>query len=210
MYSRWAPQRVRSSWEGGAHLHSLPRRTGTGTPCTGYGTDRMCPEVYSVDAVQRNDTHQQCRWSVSSYSCLKSLVCIISWLQWNVLYLSLNGTGTSYPLFMPPELAVGTHTGSCGHVMHATCWQKWVINKIAHYFMAGLSGPTGDTHYINIAFTVITITALYLSDILRPSRIWPGTGSMRRWSLTWRMGSTCVPCVNLCAILLSLSFRWNH
>uniref|UniRef100_A0A3B4B4B4 E3 ubiquitin-protein ligase n=1 Tax=Periophthalmus magnuspinnatus TaxID=409849 RepID=A0A3B4B4B4_9GOBI len=27
------------------------------------------------------------------------------------------------PLFMPPELAVGTHTGSCGHVMHATCWQ---------------------------------------------------------------------------------------
>uniref|UniRef100_UPI003AAB0406 E3 ubiquitin-protein ligase UBR1 isoform X1 n=1 Tax=Centroberyx gerrardi TaxID=166262 RepID=UPI003AAB0406 len=32
---------------------------------------------------------------------------------------------TSYPLLMPPELAVGTHTGSCGHVMHATCWQKY-------------------------------------------------------------------------------------
>ncbi len=32
----------------------------------------------------------------------------------------------SYPLFMPPDLAVGTHTGSCGHVMHATCWQKLV------------------------------------------------------------------------------------
>ncbi|KAL0969076.1 hypothetical protein UPYG_G00222340 [Umbra pygmaea] len=32
---------------------------------------------------------------------------------------------TSYPLFMPPDLAVGTHTGSCGHVMHATCWQKY-------------------------------------------------------------------------------------
>uniref|UniRef100_A0A8C5EBF7 E3 ubiquitin-protein ligase n=1 Tax=Gouania willdenowi TaxID=441366 RepID=A0A8C5EBF7_GOUWI len=31
----------------------------------------------------------------------------------------------TYPLFMPPELAVGTHTGSCGHVMHATCWQKY-------------------------------------------------------------------------------------
>ncbi|XP_063058960.1 E3 ubiquitin-protein ligase UBR1 [Engraulis encrasicolus] len=30
-----------------------------------------------------------------------------------------------YPLLMPPELAVGTHTGSCGHVMHATCWQKY-------------------------------------------------------------------------------------
>ena len=33
-------------------------------------------------------------------------------------------TETMYPLFMPPDLAVGTHTGSCGHVMHATCWQK--------------------------------------------------------------------------------------
>ncbi|KAM6961047.1 E3 ubiquitin-protein ligase UBR1 [Aplochiton taeniatus] len=32
---------------------------------------------------------------------------------------------TGYPLFMPPDLAVGTHTGSCGHVMHATCWQKY-------------------------------------------------------------------------------------
>uniref|UniRef100_A0A673CDR3 E3 ubiquitin-protein ligase n=1 Tax=Sphaeramia orbicularis TaxID=375764 RepID=A0A673CDR3_9TELE len=31
----------------------------------------------------------------------------------------------TYPLLMPPELAVGTHTGSCGHVMHATCWQKY-------------------------------------------------------------------------------------
>ncbi|KAK3538210.1 hypothetical protein QTP70_033114 [Hemibagrus guttatus] len=30
-----------------------------------------------------------------------------------------------YPLFMPPDLAVGVHTGSCGHVMHATCWQKY-------------------------------------------------------------------------------------
>uniref|UniRef100_A0AAR2LG23 E3 ubiquitin-protein ligase n=1 Tax=Pygocentrus nattereri TaxID=42514 RepID=A0AAR2LG23_PYGNA len=34
-------------------------------------------------------------------------------------------TKGSYPLFMPPDLAVGTHTGSCGHVMHATCWQKY-------------------------------------------------------------------------------------
>uniref|UniRef100_A0A7N8WTV4 E3 ubiquitin-protein ligase n=1 Tax=Mastacembelus armatus TaxID=205130 RepID=A0A7N8WTV4_9TELE len=33
--------------------------------------------------------------------------------------------GTLYPLFMPPELTMGTHTGSCGHVMHATCWQKY-------------------------------------------------------------------------------------
>ncbi|XP_076833759.1 E3 ubiquitin-protein ligase UBR1 [Brachyhypopomus gauderio] len=36
--------------------------------------------------------------------------------------LSISGR---FPLFMPPDLAVGTHTGSCGHVMHATCWQKY-------------------------------------------------------------------------------------
>ncbi|KAJ7403188.1 hypothetical protein BTVI_80135 [Pitangus sulphuratus] len=29
------------------------------------------------------------------------------------------------PLFMHPELPCGTHTGSCGHVMHAACWQKY-------------------------------------------------------------------------------------
>ncbi|KAJ7990733.1 hypothetical protein DPEC_G00289980 [Dallia pectoralis] len=38
---------------------------------------------------------------------------------------TLDSKETSYPLFMPPDLAVGTHTGSCGHVMHATCWQKY-------------------------------------------------------------------------------------
>ncbi|XP_033001993.1 E3 ubiquitin-protein ligase UBR1 isoform X1 [Lacerta agilis] len=29
------------------------------------------------------------------------------------------------PLFMDPDLSCGTHTGSCGHVMHAACWQKY-------------------------------------------------------------------------------------
>ncbi|XP_044293209.1 E3 ubiquitin-protein ligase UBR1 isoform X3 [Varanus komodoensis] len=29
------------------------------------------------------------------------------------------------PLFMNPDLSCGTHTGSCGHVMHASCWQKY-------------------------------------------------------------------------------------
>ncbi|OBS60397.1 hypothetical protein A6R68_08476 [Neotoma lepida] len=29
------------------------------------------------------------------------------------------------PLFMDPDLAHGTYTGSCGHVMHAVCWQKY-------------------------------------------------------------------------------------
>uniref|UniRef100_A0A3Q2YP77 E3 ubiquitin-protein ligase n=1 Tax=Hippocampus comes TaxID=109280 RepID=A0A3Q2YP77_HIPCM len=36
-------------------------------------------------------------------------------------------TATFYPTFMPPDLAVGTHTGSCGHVMHATCWQYFEV-----------------------------------------------------------------------------------
>ncbi|XP_078505840.1 E3 ubiquitin-protein ligase UBR2 isoform X1 [Lissotriton helveticus] len=29
------------------------------------------------------------------------------------------------PLFMHPDLACGTHTGSCGHIMHSTCWQRY-------------------------------------------------------------------------------------
>ncbi|XP_043930148.1 E3 ubiquitin-protein ligase UBR1 [Protopterus annectens] len=29
------------------------------------------------------------------------------------------------PLFMNADLSWGTHTGSCGHVMHAACWQKY-------------------------------------------------------------------------------------
>ncbi|XP_051578839.1 E3 ubiquitin-protein ligase UBR1 isoform X1 [Myxocyprinus asiaticus] len=38
---------------------------------------------------------------------------------------TLSAKENHYPMFMPPDLAVGTHTGSCGHVMHATCWQKY-------------------------------------------------------------------------------------
>uniref|UniRef100_A0A8B9JVH3 E3 ubiquitin-protein ligase n=1 Tax=Astyanax mexicanus TaxID=7994 RepID=A0A8B9JVH3_ASTMX len=34
--------------------------------------------------------------------------------------------GTSYdPLFMHPDLSFGTHTGSCGHIMHSHCWQRY-------------------------------------------------------------------------------------
>ncbi|XP_072366222.1 E3 ubiquitin-protein ligase UBR2 isoform X2 [Scyliorhinus torazame] len=29
------------------------------------------------------------------------------------------------PLFMHPDLACGTHVGSCGHIMHAHCWQSY-------------------------------------------------------------------------------------
>lgn len=45
----------------------------------------------------------------------------------------------------------------------------------------------------------------YSSDILRPFRTRPGTGSTLNSSSTWRTGSTCVPYVNLCATPLSLS-----
>uniref|UniRef100_A0A8C5U7A5 E3 ubiquitin-protein ligase n=1 Tax=Malurus cyaneus samueli TaxID=2593467 RepID=A0A8C5U7A5_9PASS len=38
--------------------------------------------------------------------------------------LELSGD-TLDPLFMHPDLPCGTHTGSCGHVMHAACWQKY-------------------------------------------------------------------------------------
>ncbi|XP_060129020.1 E3 ubiquitin-protein ligase UBR2 isoform X2 [Zootoca vivipara] len=29
------------------------------------------------------------------------------------------------PLFMHPDLSCGTYTGSCGHIMHAHCWQRY-------------------------------------------------------------------------------------
>uniref|UniRef100_A0A8C5X1K2 E3 ubiquitin-protein ligase n=1 Tax=Malurus cyaneus samueli TaxID=2593467 RepID=A0A8C5X1K2_9PASS len=29
------------------------------------------------------------------------------------------------PIFMHPDLSCGTHTGSCGHIMHAHCWQRY-------------------------------------------------------------------------------------
>lgn len=28
------------------------------------------------------------------------------------------------PLFMHPDLSLGIHTASCGHIMHASCWQR--------------------------------------------------------------------------------------
>uniref|UniRef100_A0A3P8UV54 E3 ubiquitin-protein ligase n=1 Tax=Cynoglossus semilaevis TaxID=244447 RepID=A0A3P8UV54_CYNSE len=29
------------------------------------------------------------------------------------------------PLFQHPDLSLGIHTASCGHIMHATCWQRY-------------------------------------------------------------------------------------
>uniref|UniRef100_A0A3B5LLQ0 E3 ubiquitin-protein ligase n=1 Tax=Xiphophorus couchianus TaxID=32473 RepID=A0A3B5LLQ0_9TELE len=46
-------------------------------------------------------------------------------VQRSTVLTQCRGRIGTYPLFMPPDLAVGTHTGSCGHVMHATCWQRY-------------------------------------------------------------------------------------
>ncbi|CAJ0951923.1 unnamed protein product [Ranitomeya imitator] len=37
----------------------------------------------------------------------------------------IHSNDTFNPLFTSPELSCGTYTGSCGHVMHVTCWQKF-------------------------------------------------------------------------------------
>ncbi|XP_053475937.1 E3 ubiquitin-protein ligase UBR2-like isoform X5 [Ictalurus furcatus] len=36
------------------------------------------------------------------------------------------------PLFMHPDLSFGTHTGSCGHIMHSHCWQSELIIDTKH------------------------------------------------------------------------------
>ncbi|XP_038123293.1 E3 ubiquitin-protein ligase UBR1 isoform X2 [Cyprinodon tularosa] len=64
----------------------------------------LAPAMVLTACVQRSTVLTQCRGRIPANAA--------------------DGTGT-YPLFMPPDLAVGTHTGSCGHVMHATCWQKY-------------------------------------------------------------------------------------
>ncbi|XP_072221538.1 E3 ubiquitin-protein ligase UBR1 [Leuresthes tenuis] len=64
----------------------------------------QAPAMVLTACVQRSTVLTQCRGKIPANAA--------------------DGSGT-YPLFMCPELAVGTHTGSCGHVMHATCWQKY-------------------------------------------------------------------------------------
>lgn len=79
--------------------------------------------------------HNACIKALTRYEDLMTMISIANvlwcWIRlFSLLTLSLltfsRPTEGCYPLFMPPDLAVGTHTGSCGHVMHATCWQKWV------------------------------------------------------------------------------------
>ncbi|XP_051941847.1 E3 ubiquitin-protein ligase UBR1 isoform X3 [Hippocampus zosterae] len=65
----------------------------------------QAPAMVLTACVQRSTVLTQCRGKMPTSSA--------------------DETATLYPTFMPPDLAVGTHTGSCGHVMHATCWQKY-------------------------------------------------------------------------------------
>ncbi|XP_007891421.1 E3 ubiquitin-protein ligase UBR1 isoform X2 [Callorhinchus milii] len=55
------------------------------------------------------------------------------------------------PLFMHPDLGCGTHAGSCGHVMHASCWQKYfeaVQNSTRHRLHADLSFHLDNVEYL--------------------------------------------------------------
>ncbi|KAM6915827.1 E3 ubiquitin-protein ligase UBR2 [Xenentodon cancila] len=40
-------------------------------------------------------------------------------------HCNLPDPGARDPLFMHPDLSLGVHTASCGHIMHATCWQRY-------------------------------------------------------------------------------------
>lgn len=44
--------------------------------------------------------------------------------DWLVLTTHLSVAERLDPLFMHPDLSVGVHTASCGHIMHATCWRR--------------------------------------------------------------------------------------
>jgi len=53
------------------------------------------------------------------------------------------------PLFMHPDLSCGTHTGSCGHVMHAHCWQRykhWLLKcLVSNFALCELLGAPRDS-----------------------------------------------------------------
>lgn len=44
--------------------------------------------------------------------------------DWSALMTRLSVVERLDPLFVHPDLSVGVHTASCGHIMHATCWQR--------------------------------------------------------------------------------------
>ncbi|XP_044127581.1 E3 ubiquitin-protein ligase UBR1 isoform X2 [Bufo gargarizans] len=61
-------------------------------------------------------------------------------------------SGETYnPLFTSPELSCGTHTGSCGHVMHVTCWQKFfeaMQANIQHHLHGDMIYDLGNGEYL--------------------------------------------------------------
>uniref|UniRef100_H2ZUK3 E3 ubiquitin-protein ligase n=1 Tax=Latimeria chalumnae TaxID=7897 RepID=H2ZUK3_LATCH len=79
------------------------------------------------------------------------------------------------PLFMNSDLAWGTHTGSCGHVMHAACWQKYfeaVQNMTRHRLHAELIFDLENGEYLcplckSLCNTVIPLIPMQAQKINR-------------------------------------------
>uniref|UniRef100_A0A4W5MEI4 E3 ubiquitin-protein ligase n=1 Tax=Hucho hucho TaxID=62062 RepID=A0A4W5MEI4_9TELE len=73
------------------------------------------------------------------------------------------------PLFMHPDLSFGTHTGSCGHIMHSHCWQSIGLHESKKLYLfpngQGLCHP--DPICINITFRPST-DSLPLSSCEQP------------------------------------------
>ncbi|KAK7880179.1 hypothetical protein WMY93_033161 [Mugilogobius chulae] len=93
----------------GAQVCVGPARVGVA--CVSHVTCILCQEEQEVRAqgramvlaafVQRSTVLSQNRQSSCSQSQSRDVV------------------------FMSPELALGIHTASCGHIMHASCWQRY-------------------------------------------------------------------------------------
>lgn len=100
-------------------------------------------------------------------------------------------------VFMHPDLSLGIHTASCGHIMHASCWQRW---------------DTGDTykqnrfsdHKLIVCVCVCFLGILRLcswrsKDVSSVFEVTPAT--------TLKMESFSVLFVNVWATLWSLSYH---
>uniref|UniRef100_A0A672KXL9 E3 ubiquitin-protein ligase n=1 Tax=Sinocyclocheilus grahami TaxID=75366 RepID=A0A672KXL9_SINGR len=130
----------------------------------------------------------------------------------------------SYPLFMPPDLAVGTHTGSCGHVMHATCWQKYfeaVQNTTRNRLHADLIIDLENGEYMcplckSLCNTVIPLipvepsklnypTRCFMTTCLRarvratPPRLWTGHHFLLSFSLSFAFSRSITEMLGVCA-----------
>uniref|UniRef100_A0A667XTB6 E3 ubiquitin-protein ligase n=1 Tax=Myripristis murdjan TaxID=586833 RepID=A0A667XTB6_9TELE len=101
---------------------------------------------------------------------------------------------SSYPLFMPPELAVGTHIGTCGHVMHATCWQKYfeaIQNTTRNRLHAELIIDLENGEYLCPLCKSLCNTVLVVSPL--PAATQRVTAMMETWGFVERANRTSDP-----------------